>query len=267
MNATELREFVEWNAPLCQYCFLNRCELKSYPEFKKYCSVCAPDDEDTLVFIIGKWFARKRIITTKENIRKFQKSIFNFILDSDITREHGNVFEVPIDTRYPIEIERLLQCNEVLTESKNEELEDEVFYFIGEEDKVDYLFETEDVCLCGNRKNKRFYDCKECRARTIREQAPKCISCRKNYVGWDKGRKRYFKNCTNCSNVTCKLCQINKPEWDPKNRKYSESCKFCRDYERKKFDVTKAKRICLECSSAWGQTVVHPKGECIIDRN
>ncbi|CAG8811745.1 18809_t:CDS:2, partial [Gigaspora rosea] len=58
----------------------------------------------------------------------------------------------PIDTKYPIEIERLLHGNEVLTERKNVELEDEVFYFIGEEEKVDYLFETEDVCLCGNRK-------------------------------------------------------------------------------------------------------------------
>src|SRR6185437_7211811 len=81
-----------------------------------------------LVFIIGNRFAKKRIITTKENIQKFQKSIFNFILYSDIIREHGNVFEVPMDTRYPTEIERLLQGNEVLTESKNEELEDEVFY-------------------------------------------------------------------------------------------------------------------------------------------
>ncbi|CAG8585716.1 19060_t:CDS:1 [Gigaspora rosea] len=81
-----------------------------------------------------------------------------------------------MDTRYQIEIKRLLQGNEVLTKSKNEELEDEVFYFIAEEEKLDYIFETEDVCLCGNRKNKRFYDCKECHVWTIREQ-PRNASC------------------------------------------------------------------------------------------
>src|ERR1043165_6666203 len=73
-------ECIEWNAPLCQLCYLTRCEVKTFPEYKKYCHNCVPNDK-TLVFIFGS--QRIKIATTKETVRKYPKSIFTFMLEDD----------------------------------------------------------------------------------------------------------------------------------------------------------------------------------------
>ena len=91
MNNREIEEYIEWNSLLCQLCFSNRCGLKSYPEFKKYCSICAPDDEGIMIFVIGAQAPKKRIITTRERVKEMRDSIFSFILDAPHITHDDNV--------------------------------------------------------------------------------------------------------------------------------------------------------------------------------
>ena len=40
LDTCDCSECIEWNAPLCQLCYLTRCEVKTFPEYEKYCYNC-----------------------------------------------------------------------------------------------------------------------------------------------------------------------------------------------------------------------------------
>jgi hypothetical protein len=258
LDTCDCPECIEWNAPLCQLCYLTRCEVKTFPEYEKYCYNCVPQDEKTLVFILGN--KRTRITTTIENIRNYPNSVFTFILedDSKIIKENRQVFEVPLDPMFPTEIERALQGHEVIVEKNNEYLEEELEFFTGER-KVETLFVSEGVCSCGNRKKIKNSKCKECHENFLIENASLCQNCKENKVGWDKARKRYFRFCIKCKKQkVCNMCKTNKTSWDNKKKDYYDICNLCYEFEKKKLNSNSIKEvICIECSVHWNQTIRH----------
>jgi hypothetical protein len=258
-------DLIIYNAPNCQFCFNKKCDVLRYPEFRKYCYDCAPIDEDILVFFLGTQTKKKRIVTSTKNITNLQNSIFGFLLGTNFGFKNESYFDVPKDFKYLDQIERILQGQKILVDTMNEELELELD-FLECEKNIEFLYTSENLCECGNRKLKKFYDCKECRAKEVASQAPLCCLCSEKHVGWDKGRKCYFKSCFLCSNKrVCVMCKRNKQEWDSKNKRYFDLCKFCIGLEeRKNMVVVETKKICLKCSSAWGQTVKHLVGKCIV---
>src|SRR5215470_9941731 len=84
LDNCDCSECIIWNAPLCQLCFINRCNIKTFPEYEEYCNDCI------ILFVIGS--GRIKIKTTKDNIKKLSNSIFNiFLEDSIFKREHKNI--------------------------------------------------------------------------------------------------------------------------------------------------------------------------------
>lgn len=264
LDTCDCQKCIEWMAPLCQCCFEHRCDVKTFPEYKKYCNICVPSDRNTLVFILGN--QRTKITTTIENIKNYPNSIFTFMLEdgNKVIRDDEHVFEVPLDPKYPEEIERALQGHEVVVESINEELEEELEFFTDERN-VELLFNSEDVCLCGNRKFKKNSKCKQCHEKILIENASLCEECKVNKVGWDRVRKCYFRFCINCKKQKfCKLCKTNKTGWDNKKKEYYEICNLCYEFEKKKIlDSSNRKIICIECSARWNQMIEHVKDQHI----
>lgn len=262
LDTCDCKECITWNAPLCELCFLNRCEIETFPEYKKFCDNCIPSDRKKLVFVLGD--QTTKITTTIDSISKLSDSIFKFILENGdmFVREHPQVLRVPFQPKFTKEIERALQGHEVVSEAVNELLEDELDYFTGRSD-YELLYELENICSCGNRKSKRNSKCRECHEKLLKGNAPLCQICHEKKVGWDKGRKRYFRSCIECNKKNvCSSCKNDKPEWDRKNKVYFDLCKSCYDFMKKKsIPFQPQKRICLECSAVWRQTVWHAEGQ------
>ncbi|CAG8846003.1 31125_t:CDS:2, partial [Racocetra persica] len=78
------------------------------------------------------------------------KKTIVFIIDDD------HVFEVPLNLKFLNEIVRALQGQ-----------------------NIKLLFESEDLCSCGNRKYKKNSKCKECHENLLKELVPLCGSCKK----------------------------------------------------------------------------------------
>ncbi|CAG8733865.1 14339_t:CDS:1, partial [Dentiscutata heterogama] len=204
---------IEWNSPLCQICFLNRCDVIKYPEYEKYCKKCI----ERVEFIVGT--ERKKISTNIDILlKKFPNSFFSHLIKDVFQNER--IFEIPRNFYHLEEIERVLQGQE-LPENINTTLNNELWYFTGEEHIT--LFESEDVCNCGNLKQKKYRNCKTCQENLIKERAPWCFKCNKNKVNWDWKTKKYFNNCQTCGNrKLCNLCKRNKPEWNHEKKIYYE---------------------------------------------
>ncbi|CAG8817402.1 25677_t:CDS:1, partial [Dentiscutata erythropus] len=91
----DCQECIEENAPLCQLCFLNRCKIRDFPEYEKYCNICIPSN--ALAFIIGTQ-NKKKVLTTVEKFKEaFPNSFFTSLIDDEfIKRDDKRVFEVPL---------------------------------------------------------------------------------------------------------------------------------------------------------------------------
>ncbi|CAG8833602.1 13113_t:CDS:2, partial [Racocetra persica] len=144
-----------------------------------------------------------------------------------------HVFEVLLNPKFLNEIERALQGREVITEYENEDLKNELYFFTGGEN-IELLFESEDLCSCGNRRYKKNLKCKECHENLLKELAPLCGSCKK--------RK-----------VSCSMCKSGKRYWDPKKRIYLDKCKMCNDFIEMNNSNPDLEIICKDCSNKWGQ--------------
>ncbi|CAG8757207.1 23831_t:CDS:1 [Racocetra persica] len=259
LGSCNCSQCIDWNAPLCQLCFSNRCEIKSFPDYETYCASCVPRDKETIVFIIGDM--KKKIITRRDIIKTQTNSLFALLLnDGNIKRDDDHVFEVPLNLKFLNEIERALQGHEVITEYENEDLKNELYFFTGWEN-IELLFESEDLCSCGNRRYKKNSKCKECHENLLKEHAPICRLCREEKVGWDKGRKRYFNLCRNCGReqISCNMCKSGKKYWDHSKRAYLDKCKMCIDFIERNNSKLDLEITCEKCSNKWGQIVKHVK--------
>ena len=258
------QECIEWNAPLCQLCYLNRCEIKKFPEYEKYCNVCVPRDDNTLAFIIGIQ-NKKKVLTTIEKFKEtFPNSFFTPLIDNEIIKQEDKYdFEVPRDFYFFKEIESTLQGENVVSLNFNQPLEDELWFFTGEEHNIEFLSISEDFCACGKPKLKRFYDCKECCGKLVAERAPLCVLCKAKQVNWNISLKKYFKTCAECGKrPVCKICKRNKTEWNSRKRVYHETCRLCQEYDKKRqAPAPRIEKICLQCSNMHGYMVRHVEGE------
>ncbi|CAG8841512.1 16996_t:CDS:1, partial [Racocetra persica] len=228
-------------------------EIKSFSDYETYCASCIPRDKETIVFIIGDM--KKKIVTRRDIIKNQTNSLFALLLnDGNIKRDDDHVFEVPLNPKFLNEIECTLQGREVITEYENEDLKNELYFFIGGEN-IELLFDSEDLYSCGNRKYKKNSKCKECHENLLKELASLCGSCKKRKVGWNKGRKRYFKLCIDCGHkqISCNMCKSGKKYWDSKKRIYLDKCKTCNNFIEINNSNPDLEIICKDCSNKWRQ--------------
>ncbi|CAG8837260.1 34833_t:CDS:2, partial [Racocetra persica] len=206
------------------------CEIKSFPDYEIYCASCIPRDKETIVFIIGNM--KKKIVTRRDIIKNQTNSLFALLLnDSNIKQDDDHVFEVPLNLKFLNEIERALQGREVITEYENEDLKNELYFFTGREN-IELLFESEDLCSCGNRRYKKNSKCKECYKNLLKELAPLYCSHKQ---------------------ILCSMCKSGKRYWDLKKRIYLDKCKVCNDFIEMNNSNLNLEIICKDCSNKWGQ--------------
>ncbi|CAG8847799.1 33771_t:CDS:1, partial [Racocetra persica] len=102
--------------------------------------------KETIVFIISDM--KKKIVTRRDIIKNQTNSLFALLLnDGNIKRDDDHVFEVPLNLKFLNEIERALQGREVITEYKNKDLKNELYFFTSGVN-IELLFESEDLCSC-----------------------------------------------------------------------------------------------------------------------
>ncbi|CAG8839516.1 25648_t:CDS:2, partial [Racocetra persica] len=99
LDSCNCSQCIDWNAPLCQLCFSNRCEIKSFPDYETYCASCIPRN--------------------------------HCLYHCNVKRDDDHVFEVPLNPKFLNEIECALQGREVITEYENEDLKNELYFFTG----------------------------------------------------------------------------------------------------------------------------------------
>ncbi|CAG8816384.1 13272_t:CDS:1, partial [Racocetra persica] len=176
LGSCNCSQCIDWNAPLCQLCFSNRYEIKSFPDYETYCASCVLRDKETIVFIIGD--KKKNIVTRRGIIKNQTNSLFALLLnDGNIKRDDNYVFEVPLNPKFLNKIEHALQDREVITEYENEDLKNELYFFTGGVN-IELLFESEDLCSCSNKRYKKNSKCKEYYKNLLKEHAPICRLCR-----------------------------------------------------------------------------------------
>ncbi|CAG8734230.1 15097_t:CDS:1, partial [Dentiscutata heterogama] len=157
---------IEWNSPLCQICWINRCDIIKYPNYETYCKKCSH-----VKFIIKP---EQKIISMNINnlLKKFPESFFSYIIKDIFISSDKHIFKIPIECQYPNEIKQVLQGQE-LPENINMTLNNELWYFTGEE----YItpFKSEVFCNCGTLKQKKYHNCKTCQEKLVKEQMPWCF--------------------------------------------------------------------------------------------
>ncbi|CAG8774499.1 17777_t:CDS:2, partial [Racocetra persica] len=126
---------------------------------------------------------------------------------------------VPLNPKFLNEIEHALQGHEVITEYENKDLKNELYFFTGGEN-IELLFESKDLCSCGNRRYKKNSKCKEYHENLLKELVPLCGSCKKRKI-------------------------LESQEKD--------KCKMCNDFIEMNNSNPDLKIICKDCSNKWGQ--------------
>ncbi|CAG8683177.1 17113_t:CDS:2 [Dentiscutata heterogama] len=152
---------IEWNSPLCQICWVNRCDVIKYPEYEKYCKKCIHHVE----FIIGT--EQKKISTNIDILlKKFPNSFFSHMIKDVFQNER----------------------QEIVSKNTNMTLNNELWFFTGEEYIIP--FEFEDFCDCGTLKQKKYRNCKTCQENLVKERVPWCFECEIRTLQTNIKRKR-----------------------------------------------------------------------------
>ncbi|CAG8828057.1 17977_t:CDS:2, partial [Racocetra persica] len=151
----------------------------------------------------------------------------------NIKRDDDHVFEVLLNLKFLNEIEHAFQGREVITEYENKDLKNELYFFTSGEN-IELLFESEDLCLCGNMRYKKNSKCKECHENLLKEHA---LICRLYREG----------------KISCSMCKSGKRYWDSKKRIYLDKCKTCNDIIEMNNSNPDLEIICKDCSNKWRQ--------------